>query len=1210
MVKRRLYFAVLVGALAAATVLVVAQTRKRTPAGSGAKTGSGAAARRRASSAINTPIRPADPNLAPQTAVDDALYVDQEFFGATASVARPYSDALVSVNGLIEQYPKDARLRLNAAKLDERLGHFDNAATDMVQYADLKKRSPDSLRRLADFYGHREMPVDQVKTLRELALSVTVDQRGPIYKNAAAIVRSHSLKEFKPSDFFAELVAADPSNIHPIRDYVEELRLASDNKSALEVLTSFQPKFPSELAYFLKTRAQILESSSDRHGAEEVYSSAFDPTWPSQIASDYYDLLRRFGRYRIVRRSLQDKVRAGAGDLQTVGRLFSIYAFEGNNAQASRLLRDLESRRAGGPNQSNQPANANRTVSAAAAWTPAELQTVATLFSSIGAYDQASRYLYTLYLMGGLQPGSQSREDALLRLFNVMLDSAGAPTRVAAGDLSFYKDVATVDEHPGFMNGVLSLILSDTDPATEFANEQKTAAGYFNRAFAYRIFTAFKQEYPKSPRLGEMYLGVVNVFASLGEYKVAIAAGREFQQQFPNSPSYVTVSLRIADCYVALKDRTNERAVLADLLQRSARSTPKGTPLIPVAAKRWSYGTTPQIDKLIDRIRYNLEAYSDTYDPTDTGANPGSSSEEQVSNEDDSSDQSSSDTPVERVSTPGPAEPQRTTYSEVLERYVSSLAADNKKTETVAFFWSQIKAHPHEEGLYERFLSWLGQADLINEQLKAYNSAIRQFPSNTWYHRLARWYVRQKRGKELGRYSRQLIDVFDEDEITQYLLRFAGYGATPAGDEMNWDQSLAFDLYSYAHKHFPKNLFFVRGMLTYLENNDRTSWEKLSVEYYFADRSIRDDYLAWLSQQGQLRDKYTQALRRMSGAQAPGAEARTPAGTTGALEAVPQLNSSSAQAELTTYRIFAADSAVWLSHYDKAVDVYRDLVATYPGDPQYVIRLADLARSFGQQKEGFYDESAQALARMAEIYPSNHSYRIKAGEAYAERSEFSLAGQQWDKLVESEPGNRNTYLEVATVYWDYYQFDQAIRVLKDLRTRSGDPTVYAYRLGAVYEGKNDLDSAIAEYIKVLPEPGDGRDTVTKRLAQLSKRKGLAEKIVAAYDRARSEHPQDWQLVIGYALYQVEREEPNEAIAILRAEVDKSHDVAFLQTMRDLFQNILRPEDEQLAITRLATVARDEHESMMYNLQLAAFLEQNKQEDGAIKVIDNLVSQYP
>src|SRR2546422_2548226 len=101
--------------------------------------------------------------------------------------------------------------------------------------------------------------------------------------------------------------------------------LSKRNREALSVLVSYLPKFPSELAYFLKTRAQILETTGDRRAAEEVYNSAFDPNWPRALAGDNYELLRRLGRYRIVRRALQERVRAGATDLDTVARLFSVF---------------------------------------------------------------------------------------------------------------------------------------------------------------------------------------------------------------------------------------------------------------------------------------------------------------------------------------------------------------------------------------------------------------------------------------------------------------------------------------------------------------------------------------------------------------------------------------------------------------------------------------------------------------------------------------------------------------------------------------------------------------------------------------------------------------------------------------------------------------------------------------------------------------------
>jgi hypothetical protein len=111
---------------------------------------------------------------------------------------------------------------------------------------------------------------------------------------------------------------------------------------------------------------------------------------------------------------------------------------------------------------------------------------------------------------------------------------------------------------------------------------------------------------------------------------------------------------------------------------------------------------------------------------------------------------------------------------------------------------------------------------------------------------LARWYVREKRGRELTRYSRQLVDIFDEDEITEYIYRFAGYGTTATGDQLDWDERFAYELYSYAHNRFPRNTYFVRGMLTWLAKNNTAQWEQLSAQYYFADRSIRAPYLAWL----------------------------------------------------------------------------------------------------------------------------------------------------------------------------------------------------------------------------------------------------------------------------------------------------------------------------------------------------------------------------
>jgi hypothetical protein len=84
------------------------------------------------------------------------------------------------------------------------------------------------------------------------------------------------------------------------------------------------------------------------------------------------------------------------------------------------------------------------------------------------------------------------------------------------------------------LNGILSLVLSGESLSQEFENQEKAAAGYFNRAFSYRIFQSYKQEYAASKHLPAMYLGVVNLFASLSEHKLAPMLAESFRSSLAN----------------------------------------------------------------------------------------------------------------------------------------------------------------------------------------------------------------------------------------------------------------------------------------------------------------------------------------------------------------------------------------------------------------------------------------------------------------------------------------------------------------------------------------------------------------------------------------------------------------------------------------------------------------------------------------------------
>src|SRR5260370_42116717 len=98
---RRYYSTIAMVAVAVVAVAVLVAAQKAIAPGKKTTAAQGSAratAGRGKSAARPAPIRPADPNRAPQSAVDDALYTNQEFFGVSASVARPYSFALERVD--------------------------------------------------------------------------------------------------------------------------------------------------------------------------------------------------------------------------------------------------------------------------------------------------------------------------------------------------------------------------------------------------------------------------------------------------------------------------------------------------------------------------------------------------------------------------------------------------------------------------------------------------------------------------------------------------------------------------------------------------------------------------------------------------------------------------------------------------------------------------------------------------------------------------------------------------------------------------------------------------------------------------------------------------------------------------------------------------------------------------------------------------------
>src|ERR1019366_6793400 len=97
--------------------------------------------------------------------------------------------------------------------------------------------------------------------------------------------------------------------------------------------------------------------------------------------------------------------------------------------------------------------------------------------------------------------------------------------------------------------------------------------------------------------------------------------------------------------------------------------------------------------------------------------------------------------------------------------------------------------------------------------------------------------------------------------------------------------------------------------------------------------------------------------------------------------------------------------------------------------------------------------------------PGNTEILARIGDIYADRDRFAEAAPYWERIPRVAPGESGGYLEAATIYWDYYDFDNSLRLLNPGRARLLNPSLYAYEAGAIYESKREYPHAIEEYVK-------------------------------------------------------------------------------------------------------------------------------------------------
>ena len=513
------------------------------------------------------------------------------------------------------------------------------------------------------------------------------------------------------------------------------------------------------------------------------------------------------------------------------------------------------------------------------------------------------------------------------------------------------------------------------------------------------------------------------------------------------------------------------------------------------------------------------------------------------------------------------------TYEQVLEMLVDSLAKDKLTVDIIAVYSNEIARHPDAEWLYEARLKWLDQTNLTDDQLAAYKQALDKFQSSSLRDKLARWFLRKDREADFEQFSTDLVSKLKEGDTQDYLASYTN-GSASAKD---FEKALYLRLYQSALERFPHNDAFVTGLLNFYATNKREDdWRKLAATYYFEMQDARKLFISHLAEKRELRNYL-----------------------------------ATANSDNTVYKLFRADASMHLSEYENAVASYRELNRLYPNTPEFVETLITLDRSFGQKDPATLTEAAGVARGRADFNAFSSADLTRSGEIYAELGDFAGSREQWNKIPATAPGDREIYLETATVFWDYFQYKDALRVIDAPRKKFGDESLCAFEAGAIHESLHDKPAAIREYIAALGSDDDEQSyKAAERLARLTNVNKLGDQITSTFEAKRWQSQNAAELTLGYADYLVLIEKGEEAERLLTAEIARSNDDAFLSNVQSFAYENEMTTVKQAALKRLAEITDTPRRKIRYSVELVDSLRAAKKRDEAKAVLADLVKANP
>src|SRR5580700_1036628 len=512
-------------------------------------------------------------NIDASTALEGVFFRMMPLPNGAVPFRRPPRETRPALRELIKAQPRNADLYSLRALEDEQQLDFTAAESDWKAYADNASDKIGAQLALVDFYHRRLRPTDEIKTLGLVANAAPIaaeklaapaqQQSWRAFERIFGVIQAQGMPKDASVAQYRAWIARYPDEPSLYARFLQFLVTAKEYSAATQLIDNYRKQFPGDQIFPVKAKAMVeYRRGSVREGLA-VYEQSFQPLWDPQLVKSYFDLLRDTDSLRKFRDNAHAALVGNPEDLNATARIFYYYQQQGKTDPAQQAIADLRLHK----------------EAARSAWTSQELYDCARLLEDIHAYPESARYYFALYNSNSKDlPDVQAT--AIAGLASILLTAPETPIRLGSGELSMYRDIATMDQGPGYLNGILSLILNTTQPAVQYAEEEQRAVPYFHRSRAVELLALLDEKFPASPRRAELHAQLLEFYSNSGESDAVIRAGREFLASFPNAAERATVSLLMADAYARQRDTQNEFAIYDAVLQElagKAQNVPLGS---------------------------------------------------------------------------------------------------------------------------------------------------------------------------------------------------------------------------------------------------------------------------------------------------------------------------------------------------------------------------------------------------------------------------------------------------------------------------------------------------------------------------------------------------------------------------------------------------------------------------------------------------------